>query len=181
MFSSFQELTEALFDHFDLGKEGDHILGVDVDQDLVKVAGEKIKRTHISFAHCDITENVTVLQDFLRQHDKDKFDVIFCFSVSMWIHLNQGERGLAKLFEHCKRLCDSLFILEPQPWKCYMTAARRMRKLNLPEFEHLHEIEHKQENLIPHVKRLCEASKMQLIEVLGETNWKRQILLYKCR
>jgi len=109
----------------------------------------------------------------------DKFHVVSCFSVTMWIHLNKGENGLRNLFEECAKLCKDLFILEPQPWKCYMTAARRMRKLKQPNFEHLEKIEQRQERLIPYLKEMCENAGFQLLAQLGQTNWDRQILLFK--
>ena len=111
----------------------------------------------------------------------DKFDVVFVFSVSMWIHLNHGETGLQRLFENCQRLTKTggLLVLEPQPWKCYMTAARRMRKLNQPKFEHLESISHRQDQLLPHIIKTCETAGFHLVCTLGETHWKRPIYLFK--
>ena len=60
-----------------------------------------------------------------------------------------------------------------------MTAARRMRKLNQPKFRHLDDITHRQEKLVPYVTQLCEKAGFQPLSVLGETNWNRQIILYK--
>ena len=41
----------------------------------------------------------------------------------MWVHLNHGEAGLTRLLELVAGYSDYL-LLEPQPWKCYQTAAR---------------------------------------------------------
>ncbi len=41
----------------------------------------------------------------------------------MWIHLNHGDEGLTKFLEVVARYSDYI-LLEPQPWKCYQTAAR---------------------------------------------------------
>ena len=177
MFFIFQELTEALTDHFEI----EHSLGIDVDEDLIKAACVKVNRKQIDFKTCDIITNSKFIEDYLQGQDFDQFDVIFCFSVSMWIHLNHGENGLKHLFRQCKRLCKGLFLLEPQPWKCYMTAARRMRKLNQPKFDHLDLIkqEHRQENLLPYITGLCENEGFKLISTMGETHWKRPIMLFK--
>jgi len=135
----------------------------------------------LAFKHCDITEDnsIEVIEDYLRQENIETFNMIFCFSVTMWIHLNQGEPGLLKLFEQCQRLTNKWLILEPQPWKCYMTAARRMRKLKKPEFEHLETIVHRQEKLLPYLTGICETVGFKLVSQLGQTNWERKIFLFE--
>lgn len=157
------------------------ILGIDVDPHLIDVAQGKNQRQELTFKHCDITQNYTVVKDYLKEEAKDGFEVVFCFSVSMWIHLNHGEEGLKKLLHHCHQLCKGIFVLEPQPWKCYMTAARRMRKLKQPKFHYLDDIQHRQEALLPYMNDLCQKAGFSLVEKLGQTNWDRQILLYKPR
>jgi len=124
-------------------------------------------------------EHVQVIEQFLNRHNRLKFDVIFCFSVSMWIHLNHGDEGLSRFFQNVQKYCDQLFLFEPQPWKCYMTAARRMRKLNQPKFTHLEQMEHRQDQLIPHVTQLCQSAGLKPIAHLGQTNWNRPIILYE--
>jgi hypothetical protein len=44
-------------------------------------------------------------------------------SVTMWIHLNHGDDGLSRFLEVVASYTHYL-LLEPQPWKCYQTAAR---------------------------------------------------------
>ena len=157
------------------------ILGIDVDENLIKVAAESKypNNPRLVFKHCDITEDISVIQEYLRQENIEKFDMIFCFSVTMWIHLNKGEQGLLKLFEHCNSLTKKWLILEPQPWKCYMTAARRMRKLKEAKFEHLDNITNRQENLLPYLISVCERVGFKLVSQLGQTNWERKIFLFE--
>ena len=156
------------------------ILGIDVDPNLIKVAESKFpNNSSLIFKHCDITEDIEVIEQYLHQENIRRFDVIFCFSVSMWIHLNKGEDGLWKLFENCNRLTERWFVLEPQPWKCYMTAARRMRKLKQAKFDHLDEITNRQEKLLPYLISLCESVGFKLISELGQTNWDRKIFLFE--
>jgi len=165
-------------------KDEDRFLGIDVDAQLVNTARAKIKnhQAQIQFQCCDIVNgDDQVIEQFLRENNRAKFDVIFCFSVSMWIHLNHGEEGLNRLFTTVKKYCDNMFIFEPQPWKCYMTAARRMRKLRQPKFDHLDRIEHRQEQLVPHVTLLCETAGFTPIHQLGQTNWNRPIILYSVK
>ena len=104
-----------MFDHFKLKR----ILGVDVHANLIDRAQQNaVGNDCIEFRHCDIIENPTIIDEYLQtlEPPKSKFDVIFCFSVTMWIHLNY-EDGLKHLFSNCKRLCKGLLVLEPQPWK----------------------------------------------------------------
>ena len=156
------------------------ILGIDVDPKLIKVAEDKYpNNSSIIFKQCDITEDVEVIEQYLQQENIERFDVIFCFSVSMWIHLNKGEEGVIKLFETCNRLTEKWFVLEPQPWKCYMTAARRMRKLKQAKFDYLDEITNRQEKLLPHLIKLCESVGFKLVSELGQTNWERKIFLFE--
>ncbi|KVI01244.1 probable RNA methyltransferase At5g51130 [Cynara cardunculus var. scolymus] len=51
------------------------------------------------------------------------YDTILCLSVSKWIHLNWGDEGLITLFSKVWRLLQpgGVFILEPQPWKSYVS------------------------------------------------------------
>ena len=98
-------------------KDEDRILGIDVDAQLVDAARAKIKnhQAKIQFQCCDIVNgDDQVIEEFLRENNRAKFDVIFCFSVSMWIHLNHGEEGLNRLFTTVRKYCDNLFIFEPQ-------------------------------------------------------------------
>lgn len=53
------------------------------------------------------------------------------FSITKWIHLNDGDEGLEAFF---KRVFDVLkpggkFVLEPQPWDSYGKAKRGNTKL----------------------------------------------------
>ena len=166
-----------------------HFLAIDVDENLVKTANEKliedeacsITRNCVKFQTLDMMDKCKVDELFtkhLKSLNKDRFDIAFCFSVTMWIHLNHGDKGLEKFFQTCKKWCNYL-MLEPQPWKCYRTASRRMRRSQQPEFEHLESIACKCENLLPYIIEQCEKVGFQNIHTFGETGWKRHIILFK--
>ncbi|PPQ98218.1 hypothetical protein CVT26_003470 [Gymnopilus dilepis] len=58
--------------------------------------------------------------------DSQLYDVVVAFSLSKWIHLNEGDEGLKfffrRVFEVLKR--GGTFVLEPQPWESYAKAKR---------------------------------------------------------
>lgn len=56
-----------------------------------------------------------------------QFDVVCCFSVLMYIHLNGGDCGLRNVLDYlCRR--GKLLILELQPWKKYLDQVRRLKR-----------------------------------------------------
>lgn len=70
--------------------------------------------------------NYVLESDQLLLTQKDEYDVILCFSVTKWVHLNWGDAGLKRLFHRVYRHLrpGGIFILEPQPWNSY---SRRKR------------------------------------------------------
>jgi len=194
------DLTVALKKHLTGDGENNktlHILGVDVDPELVKVAqrdhknlDKDINSGSVSFDVLNLLDEEshldTVLGKYLRTQKPSgrggcQFDVVFCFSVTMWIHLNHGDQGLRTFFERLGRWCGKYLVIEPQPWKCYRTASRRMRKLKLPDFDQLQKMEpQSEEELRIFMDGLCTQNGFRQIAVFGETeNWKRRIILYE--
>ena len=138
-------------------------------------------KKNVNFMTLDIMESEDVniiFNAYLKNLNRQRFHIMFCFSITMWIHLNHGDEGLKVFFENAKKWCNYL-VLEPQPWKCYRTASRRMRRSHQPDFEHIETIEYKCEKLLPYIIEQCENVGFQTICKFGETGWKRQILLFK--
>jgi len=63
--------------------------------------------------------------------DLEGYDVVIAFSISKWIHLNDGDEGLKKFFlkVHSVLRTGGVFALEPQPWDSYAKAKRMNEKL----------------------------------------------------
>jgi len=116
--------------------------------------------------------------EYLKSLNKERFDIIFCFSVSMWIHLNYGDEGLKLFLRTVKKWCNNL-VLEPQPWKCYRTASRRMRRSHQQDFQHIENIQYKCDKLLPFIIKQCEESGLKNVCSFGQTGWKRSIMLFK--
>lgn len=157
--------------------------GVDVDKDLVAKALDIVQkkgRDGITFWQCDFMDEaaLALAEDELRKLGRKKYDLLSCLSVSMWIHLNHGDNGLRTFFRYISRL-SRYVLLEPQPWKCYQTAARRMRKLKQPQFEHMSTIACRGDELEPFVLALCSEAGLNVAEKFGKTAWGRNLILLR--
>lgn len=87
------------------------------DQEPIDDTEAKLKQNH--------SQNLNNTEAILKK--EPKFNIVFCFSVTMWIHLNHGDRGLYEFLQKIVTLGKYL-VLENQPWKCYRNAQRRMVK-----------------------------------------------------
>lgn len=93
--------------------------------------------------------------------------------------MNHGDEGLKSFLGLVSSLSECV-VLEAQPWKCYRTAARRMRKLKQPSFHHLETMRCKsQEELDEFMDQVFKECGLEVIKQLGETEWNRKIVLLK--
>lgn len=155
------------------------VLGVDIDSTLIQRAIEANKDSDITFLTVNMMENSDLIEAFLKSHNRTKFDVVCCFSITMWIHLNNSDEGLRTFLKKCSDLSQTL-VLEPQPWKCYQTAVRRMKRAKedgfFKHFKHLEwrtDVEDRIEEFLEKNlgrQKICETEK---------TKWKRKICVFK--
>eukprot|EP00064_Thunnus_orientalis_P023256 superscaffoldBa00008611_g23490 len=158
-----------------------HLLGFDLDEILI----ERAQQTNplpssISFIPLDITEDSNQLQEYLNQHGCSHFHLCVCLAVTMWVHLNHGDSGLLQLLSRLASISQHL-LLEAQPWKCYRSAARRLRKLGRSDFDHFKTLKIRgdiADHAKEHLERHCD---MELIQSFGSTAWDRKLLLFKRR
>lgn len=133
------------------------MLGVDIDGGLIKTACRALskQRTEASNLHQRLTRHMTsaevgdrpaaqrkaaaaavrafanvwfTCEDFASSaHTPQSLDTIMCLSVTKWVHLNQGDEGLKRLFVKVKEslVPGGWFVLEPQPWRSYQQARRK--------------------------------------------------------
>lgn len=180
-----QELSVAFYNHVvqqpevATHKRKVHLLGFDLDETLIQRAQEiNPLHSNITFLHLDITKNMSQLQDYLRQRCCSHFHLCLCLAVTMWVHLNHGDSGLLQLLSQLASISQHL-LLEAQPWKCYRSAARRLRKLGRSDFDHFKTLKIRgdvAEHAREHLERHCD---MQLIQSFGSTTWDRQLLLFR--
>ncbi len=156
------------------------MLGVDLDAVLIKRSQENNPYPeHVSFEVVDLMDEghrSKVIQPWLYNHKRSKFDLVTCFSVTLWIHINHGDDKLKQFLLYISSICRYL-VIEPQPWKCYKTAWRRMKKLKCEQFELYDKLEwreHVDEEIITYLQKNCG---MTLVDTFGETQWERRVCL----
>ncbi|EPY86220.1 Pre-miRNA 5'-monophosphate methyltransferase [Camelus dromedarius] len=187
------DLSVALYKHFlslhdgetcsDASKEL-HLLCCDIDPVLVERAEKECPFPDgLTFITLDFMNQRTrkiLLGSFLSQFGRSVFDIGFCMSVTMWIHLNHGDQGLWEFLAHLSSLCRYLLV-EPQPWKCYRAAARRLRKLGLHDFDHFHSLAIRGDMANQIVQILTQDHGMELVCCFGNTSWDRSLLLFRAK
>lgn len=124
-------------------------------------------------------ERDRILTSYLMsQGGRKRFDIVFCFSTTMWIHLNHGDAGLESLLTCLASWADNV-IIEPQPWKCYRNAARRLRRANRPPFPFFESLIYRS-NVHDHIENVFRNRLgMELHAHLGHSEWQRPVLWYR--
>jgi len=118
-------------------------LGLELDPNLV----ERAKASEVSsplgssltFQVADVTESTKVdciFNTFFgggggKESETARFDLITCFSTTMWIHVTVGDASFADFLRHLAYSANHL-VIEPQPWRCYRQAATRLRRQRRP-------------------------------------------------
>ena len=176
-------MTEKLYEHLtsEKSKLEVQILGVDLDEKLIQRCNSNSEhKTNISYKHADVMtrHGLDVITCYMDSHFIQKFDIVTCFSITMWVHLNHGDYGLQEFLSHVSGMCTHLLI-EPQPWACYRSACHRMQKLDCEPFPHFKNLQwradvHKE--IETFLKVVCS---MELKERYGLTaEWKRPVCLF---
>ena len=158
-----------------------HMLGLDLDSTLILRAKEKnVYPENITYSTSDVmqVDFLEYLTSYLNKFDNTIFDIGFCLSITMWIHLNHGDDGLRTFLRRMSASVHYL-VIEPQPWKCYRSAVRRTRKLRQTEFPQYNALKHRGD-VIDFIKQyLTQDCCMTFKACCGETDWGRPIWLFE--
>ncbi|XP_014605722.1 PREDICTED: probable RNA methyltransferase CG11342 [Polistes canadensis] len=181
------ELTYKLYDFFNVNltnceeeRPDIFLLGIDLDPILIERSQQSNPRPdRITFEYGEFlsSECDPTISRYLRKLGRTHFDVVFCFSISMWIHLNHGDEGLVNFFRKACSICDTI-VVEPQPWKCYRNASRRLRLANLEDFPLIKKLERKgdmSEQIELILTNLCNFRK---VIVTFSNDWQRKIMIF---
>ncbi|KAG3028533.1 hypothetical protein PC123_g5020 [Phytophthora cactorum] len=163
------------------------VLGVDIDEVLVERAAKKLvhltEGDAVQFRHVDVMtskfskEIAPFLELAQRSTAERKFNLITCFSVTMWIHLNNGDDGLWKFLETVSDMTQHL-IIEPQAWKCYRNAQKRLVRMRVEVPQSFREIKVRTDVVEKIDTFLLAAGRFRYKAQLGKTNWSRNVVLY---
>ncbi|KAK5646230.1 hypothetical protein RI129_004694 [Pyrocoelia pectoralis] len=156
-----------------------YLLAIDIDPILIERAKENSANPNIAYECLDfmnIEQKDLVISTFLNKCGVKKFSACFCFSITMWIHLNYGDEGLKTfLKEICK---DSVtVVVEPQPWKCYKSAVKRL-KLTHGEFPHYKNIQNRNNIEYKIEQTLLEMDGVCKVGETNNTSWDRKISIF---
>ncbi|XP_012234421.2 probable RNA methyltransferase CG11342 [Linepithema humile] len=157
------------------------LIGVDLDPTLIERARERNPRPDrvtfecLNFLSEDCDET---LRGYLAQVHKTRFDVVFCFSITMWIHLNHGDDGLEQFLQ---KACDlaEMIVIEPQPWKCYRNASRRLRRAKSEDFPLLKELKYTGDPMKHIEDILTKRCDFQKVTITEGNDWGRMLLIYE--
>lgn len=155
------------------------MLGIDIDPVLIVRAEEVNKYSdQVVFKCVDFMSNEKdeLLRSYLLKCG-NCFDVIFCFSVTMWIHLNHGDDGLNRFLKEISEMGEML-VIEPQPWKCYRSAVRRLKKCKktFPLFEKITVRENVEQHIEDYLLSTCSFKK---VYETPETKWGRRLVFFR--
>lgn len=164
--------------------ENVRVLGVDIDPALIQRAREdNLHPTTVQYESADLMEALAsssrqLLLQFINP--RSAFHLVTCLSITMWIHLNNGDEGLRNFLKHTAQISEIL-IVEPQRWKSYKDAVRRMKRgageeNAFPQFKSLKWRETIEED----IHNFLESSecKMKLVYKSSPSSWGRSISVY---
>lgn len=162
-----------------------HVLGIDIDAQLIARAQQFNQHPdNVSYMCLDVMAEGASQQiaDYLERivPGRCTFNAVFCMSLTMWIHLNHGDAGLADFLRTVSALA-ALLVIEPQPWKCYGTAVRRQRRAAAgggAPFERFAGLQWRQDIEQQIDTYLVEVCERRRVYRTGPTKWDRRIALY---
>ncbi|GIY23537.1 pre-miRNA 5'-monophosphate methyltransferase [Caerostris darwini] len=173
------ELTSGLYSHLRSELPDNiefFILGIDLDSNLITRCKESnVYTEHITYQQMDIMSDSSQLQLFLQKFNQTQFDLITCFSTTMWIHLHHGDEGLNQFLKFISELGNYL-LLEPQKWTSYKSVVRRMKRLQCETFT-LEKL--KIRDTVDHLLKFLPLECNKYLYKFEETSWNRSLFLFK--
>lgn len=177
--------TQLLYEFLEQKKPGRKIviLGIDIDPVLIQRADESNQFERNVFYSCfdimEFNDGDNCITNHLKSYGKRQFDAVCCLSITMWIHLNNGDNGLERFLDLVVKLSEIL-IIEPQPWKCYQNAVRRMKRAGEQTTFPLHATLKVRNDVEQFIKDyLKNKNSLSLIFESDPTKWKRTICFYR--
>lgn len=164
-------------------------LGVELDGALVERAKEMWKEEEEEVDGVEMTFVQTDLTDAEEKGweawlgEGGQADVVFCFGVTMWIHVHVGDEGLKAFIRRLCATAASLLVLEVHVWKNYQTCKKRLKRQKLPLPPALASLPVRldvEDWVVSWITQRKEEGGcgMRLVADLGRTNWNRPICVF---
>ncbi|VVD01819.1 unnamed protein product [Leptidea sinapis] len=154
-----------------------HVLAIDIDPILIERANCSNIHNNIKFVQCNIMtkEGCETIIEYLDNFKANMFDITFCFSVTMWIHLNSGDERFIDFLKFLKTISRSI-VIEPQPWKCYRNAQRRVKRAG-GDFELFNTL-HIRQNVGSVIEEVLGSETHEKVYESSMSTWSRTIQSY---
>lgn len=158
------------------------ILGIDIDPQLIRRAEESNTQTDaIQYLSGNLIEMLASAEKLQSAFTNGmNFHLVTCLSLTMWLHLNNGDAGLQAFLEHTAAISEVL-VVEPQRWKSYKDAVRRMKRgAGIEEaFPHFRTLQWR-ETVEQDIEQFLQSDKccMVLIYKSPPSSWGRTISVY---
>uniref|UniRef100_A0A0A9Z113 RNA methyltransferase n=4 Tax=Lygus hesperus TaxID=30085 RepID=A0A0A9Z113_LYGHE len=156
-------------------------LAIDLDPILILRARENNNsKFNITYDVVDVSDVqfLAAAKRFLETIGRVKFDITFLFSITMWIHLNRGDEGLESSLSSVSTISKAL-VVEPQPWRCYRAAVRRMKRSGAPPFEMFDKLRSRsgvEDDIVVFLETRCH---MRKVFETSRTSWGRKLIIFK--
>jgi hypothetical protein len=111
-----------------------HTIGLELDQSLVErarsnnsdISSKKNIHSSIQYETVNVADALqfsSAVNNFFKNKNGEEdilgsFNLLTCFSTTMWVHLNSGDVQFQSFLKQTARYSNNI-IIEPQPWKCY--------------------------------------------------------------
>jgi len=81
---------------------------------------------------CFIQGNYVFSCDDYLDRQEPEYDTVIAFSVTKWVHLNNGDLGMKRFFRRIYRQLrpGGRLLLEPQPWKSYSRRKKLTKEIS---------------------------------------------------
>jgi len=185
------------------------MLGVDIDYDLIGKAIGRLRNLKRQLMQPNLSPRIQNLSrgyeyagqnkktalrrlsytrflcaNWLTTEETKRYGLITCLSVTKWIHLNWGDRGLQEFFRKVDRILGEggMLILEPQPWKSYQSIWKK-RDVAIPAVGSLRNIKFRPSEFLSWISEHTSLVLLEKLE-LNQTepshfNQNRQLLVFR--
>jgi hypothetical protein len=149
------------------------------DDDAVSSTAAPASSAAASSAVADAVVSTAAAPSSVHPLRRRPFDLVCCYSITMWIHLHHGDAGLRSFLSRLASLTHNL-IVEPQPWSCYRNARERWRRCGKQDPVHMATLAWRKDVEQRIVDFLAsDEVGMRLRADLGSTKWQRRVLWFE--